>query len=206
MSATVTKTASATTTGGRASARQLCVAGLLVTFGGMVASAANSQPAPVTVVVAGGVYRVAATFVTPQPSAVAHAVLTDYEGIPRFMPDVQSSRIVERRATSVLVEQEAVARVLFFSKRIRLMLDVSAESGRIRFRDESGQSFTRYEGVWTLREQDGHTVITYELMARPAFEVPEFLLTRLLKRDADRMIASLQAEIGSRARTAASPR
>ena len=33
--------------------------------------------------------------------------------------------------------------------------------GRIRFRDHSGQSFTRYEGVWTLSERDGHAVVSY---------------------------------------------
>ena len=136
---------------------------------------------------------------TPQSSAVAQDVLTDYEAIPRFMPDVRSSRIVERRAASIVVEQEAVARVLFFSRRIHLLLEVHAEPGRIRFRDHCGQSFTRYEGVWTLSEREGHAVVTYELLARPAFDVPEFLLTRLLKRDADRMIGRLQTEIAARA-------
>src|SRR4029453_3312487 len=132
--------------------------------------------------------RVAASFVTPQSSAAAQDVLTDYEAIPRFMPDVRTSRIVERRATSIVVEQEAIARVLVFSRRIHLLLEVHAEPGRIRFRDRCGQGFTRYEGMWTLSERDGHAVVTYELVARPGFGVFEFLLTRLLARDADRMI------------------
>ena len=67
---------------------------------------------------------------TPQSSAVAHDVLTDYEAIPRFMPDVQSSRIVERGAASIVVEQEAVARVLFFSKRIHLRARSAGRAGR----------------------------------------------------------------------------
>ena len=171
----------------------------LVALAASAAGAAESQPTSVTVHEERGVYRVAASFVTPQSSAVAHDVLTDYEAIPRFMPDVESSRIVERRATSIVVEQEAVAHVLFFSKRIRLRLEVRAEPGRIRFRDQCGQSFTSYEGTWTLSERDGHALVTYELLARPAFDVPEFLLTRLLKRDADRMIRRLQTEMAARA-------
>ena len=67
--------------------------------------------------------------------------------------------------------------MFFFSRRIRLVLEVHAEPGRIRFRDQSGQSFTSYEGIWTLSDRDGHAVVTYELLARPAFDVPEFLLT-----------------------------
>ena len=188
-----------TGTGGRLRARRFCVMAALAALAAVGASAAESQPASVTVQEDRGLYRVAASFVTPQSSAVAQDVLTDYEAIPRFMPDVQSSRIVERRATSIVVEQEAVARVLFFSKRIHLVLDVRAEPGRIRFRDEGGQSFTRYEGTWTLCERDGRAVVSYELLARPAFDVPEFLLTRLLKRDADRMIARLQTEMAARA-------
>ena len=63
------------------------------------------------------------------------------------MPDVRSSRVVERAPAAIVVEQEAVARVFFFSKRVHLVLEVHAEPGRIRFRDRCGQSFTRYEGV-----------------------------------------------------------
>ena len=197
---TVTRTAGISTgTGGCLRARQFCVGAALAALAATAASAAESQPTSVTVREDRGVYRVAASFVTPQSGAAAHDVLTDYEAIPRFMPDVRSSRIVERRAASIVVEQEAVARVLFFSRRIHLLLEVHAEPGRIRFRDHCGQSFTRYEGVWTLSEREGHAVVTYELLARPAFDVPEFLLTRLLKRDADRMIGRLQTEIAARA-------
>ena len=39
------------------------------------------------------------------------------------------------------------------------------------------------------------TRITYELSAKPAFSVPEFVLTRLLRRDATQMIDRLRQEI-----------
>jgi ribosome-associated toxin RatA of RatAB toxin-antitoxin module len=185
-------------TGGRSCARRSFVvaAALLLSTAGV--PAASPQPVPVTVRAEHGVYHVTATFSTGQPIAVAHAVLTDYEQIPRFMPDVRSSRVVERGVDRAVVEQEAVARVLFFSKQVRLVLEVQETPVSIRFRDRSRQSFVRYEGAWTLRQQEGHAVIGYELLAEPAFEVPEFILTRLLKRDAGRMIERLQAEISAR--------
>jgi hypothetical protein len=37
--------------------------------------------------------------------------------------------------------------------------------------------------------------IRYELAAKPSFDVPEFLLKRLLKRDAQQMIGRLQDEM-----------
>jgi hypothetical protein len=185
-------------TGGRASARQFCVVAVLLLHAIVAVPAASTQPAPVTVRGDRGVYHVTAAFATPEPIAVAHAVLTDYEQIPRFMPDVRRSRILERGTGRALVEQEAVARVLFFSKQVHLLLDVHEAPAHIRFRDRSGQSFVRYEGQWTLRDQDGHALIGYQLMAEPGFDVPEFILTRLLKRDAGRMIERLRAEIAAR--------
>jgi hypothetical protein len=191
-------------TGGRASARQSSVVAALFVASMVCGAAASSQTAPVSVRSEHGLYRVSATFATPQPAAIAHAVLTDYEQIPRFLPDVLSSHVVERDAERTVVEQEAVAKVLFFSKRVRLVLEVREAPALISFRDRSGESFIRYEGRWTLRAVDGGTLIGYELVAQPRFDVPDFLLSRLLKRDAERMIERLKAEIAARAARAAS--
>lgn len=195
-------------TGGCACARRSFVvaAVLLVTTAAVPAASTQPVPMPVTVRTERGVYHVAASFTIRQPISVAHAVLTDYEQIPRFMPDVRSSRVLERGVDRAVVEQEAVARVLFFSKQVRLVLEVEEAPERIHFRDRSGHSFVRYEGTWTLREEDGHAVIGYQLLAEPGFDVPEFLLTRLLKRDAARMVARLQAEIAARAAMSAATR
>lgn len=186
------------TGGGGCLRRSFVVAGLFL-LASLGASAASAQPVPVDVREDHGVYRVATQFTAPQSIAVARDVLTDYERIPRFMPDVRTSRVLERQAGRAVVEQEAVARVLFFSRQVRLVLEVQEDPGTIRFSDRSGHSFTRYEGQWTLCEQDGHVRIGYELLAHPSFDVPEFILTRLLKRDAMRMIQALRAEIAARA-------
>jgi hypothetical protein len=42
--------------------------------------------------------------------------------------------------------------------------------------------------------------VTYELSAQPSFDVPDFVLKRLLKRDAGQMIQRLKTEICARAR------
>jgi ribosome-associated toxin RatA of RatAB toxin-antitoxin module len=143
-----------------------------------------------------GIYHVAATFTVPQTIPVVFAVLTGYEQIPRYMPDVRSSRVIERGEGHAVVEQEAVARVMMFSKRIHLVLDVREGSQTIRFRDRCGKSFAHYEGAWTLDAKSPERVeVRYELAAKPSFDVPEFLLKRLLKRDAQEMIRRLQDEM-----------
>jgi ribosome-associated toxin RatA of RatAB toxin-antitoxin module len=150
----------------------------------------------VTVQERDGVYHVAATFSVPQAASVVFDVLTGYEQIPRFMPDVRTSRVIERGDGHVVVEQEAVARVMWFSKRIHLLLDISEAPKRIHFRDRCGKSFTHYEGAWNISTKDAQAVIVYELSAKPAFHVPEFMLRRLLKRDAQEMIRRLKDGIG----------
>jgi len=189
------------TAGGRISARRLVVAALLIAGAVTIpVAAASPDGSSVTVNEARGVYTVAATFAIPQTMSFAMGALTDYDDIPRFMPEVRSSTVLERQDGLVVVEQEAVASFLMFSKRIHLVLDVREGQNTIRFRDRSGHSFVRYEGSWTIAEHEGRTHIRYELSAQPSFDVPDFLLKRLLKRDATRMIARLKAEIDARAR------
>ena len=154
----------------------------------------------VTVVEREGVYHVDARFAVPESAPQVMAVLTDYERIPRYIPDVRSSVVLERAADRVVVEQDAVARVMVFSRRLHLVLDVQEEAAAIRFRDRCKQSFSHYEGSWQITSGPGGASIVYRLEARPAFDVPGFLLKRLLKRDARIMIERLRAEIAGRSR------
>jgi ribosome-associated toxin RatA of RatAB toxin-antitoxin module len=188
--------------GGRQNARRLIAAAALIAVGVVAspATAAAQHDRPVTVSEHDGVYTVAATFTVTEAASFAIAALTDYSQIPRFMPEVRMSTVLERSDDRTVVEQEAVARFMMFSKRVHLVLEVQEAPGVIRFRDRCGKSFARYEGAWTIAERDGHTHITYELSATPSFDVPEFLLKRLLKRDAVQMIERLKTEIEARAR------
>lgn len=193
------------TADGRARARRLfllagLLTGLVCHSTGVAASDGPDASRDVMVLETDGVYRVTAQFDVPQAPAIALAVLTDYDGIPRFMPDVRRSIVRQRAPDSVLVEQEVIARMMMFSRRIHLLLDVQMSDSCIRFKDSSGQSFVQYEGVWQLASVPEGTTVSYALTARPSFDVPEFVLKRLLKRDARRMIEQLRTEMAARAR------
>jgi ribosome-associated toxin RatA of RatAB toxin-antitoxin module len=163
-------------------------------------AAAGPAEAPVVSVRDGrGVYVVSAQFSVAEPVTIVRAVLTDYEQIPRFTPGVRTSRVLERSDRHARIEQEAVSRFMMFSKRVHLVLDITEETDAIRFRDRCGKSFTGYEGAWTIRERVGHTEVEYVLTATPAFEVPGFVLRRLLDRDARIMIEGLRSEMAARA-------
>lgn len=160
---------------------------------------ADSGPSPqVSVREDLGTYVVAASFDVPQAAGVALAVLSDYEQIPRFMPDVRTSVVLERSQGRLLVAQEAVSKFMMFSRTVHLLLEVTEEGDTITFVDRGGKSFTTYAGAWRAVQHDGGTTITYALTARPAFEVSGFVLKRLLKRDSADMIDRLRREIAAR--------
>ncbi len=190
------------TSGGRACVRRILISGLilagLIPVARLKATDDLASAPAVTVREERGVYSVAARFQVPQSPALALAVLTDYEQIPRFMPGVETSIVLERASGLVIVEQEAVSHLMMFSKRVHLVLEITESADTLRFRDRSGRSFARYEGSWELCEENGHTMILYALTAAPSFDVPQFLLKRLLRRDAGQMIEGLRREIAER--------
>jgi ribosome-associated toxin RatA of RatAB toxin-antitoxin module len=191
---------SVATAGGRSGARRFVLCAALVSAAVVTTSAgAPGREPDVRVDESEGVYTVSASFVVPQAPAVAFDVLTDYAAIPRFMPEVHVSHVLTRGQDRAVVEQEATAKFMMFSRRIHLVLDIEEGQDAIRFHDRCAKSFGQYEGSWTMVANGAATTITYELVAKPAFAVPEFLLKKLLKRDAARMIARLRTEIASRA-------
>lgn len=191
--------------GGRPYARRGFAALVAVLLGIGQPLAADGGDPQVTVRGDEGRYTVAARFTVPHSAAAALAVLADFERIPEFMPGVRASRVLDRTAGRLLVEQVAEARVLLFSKRVHLLLEVREAAGVLRFRDVCGKSFVHYQGSWRVADQADGAQISYELTAEPAFDVPGFLLARLLRRDAREMIERLRAEIAARAEDAVAP-
>jgi carbon monoxide dehydrogenase subunit G len=190
--------------GGRSRARRTFVVARVLLAGLMPGFAVRaSEDVRVTsdlvVVEANGLYSVTANFHVPQTPAAVVTVLTNYEQIPRFMPGVKTSVVLERTPGGAVVEQEAVSRLLMFSKRVHLILEVTETPATVRFRDRCGKSFSFYEGRWSMSASDGGTDVRYELKARPTFGIPDALLTRLLRRDSTRMIESLRQEIAGTA-------
>jgi hypothetical protein len=170
---------------------------MLVTIGALapvVASGPDLAP-EIAVTEEEGVYRVRARFDVPQSPDVALAVLKDYERIPRFMPDMRLSVVRERNGGRVVVEQEAHAKMMMFSRRVHLVLDIQEHDDALRFTDRCGGSFSLYSGQWHVARLAHGTAMSYDLTAKPAFSVPAFVLSRLLKRDATRMIERLRREI-----------
>jgi len=166
----------------------------------ITAAVSANEPAPaVSVREAGSAFVVEARFQVAAPAAVVREVLTDYAGIPRFMPDVRLSVVRQRTGDRVIVEQRAESKFLLFSKTVHLLLHVEEGERIIAFRDACGTSFERYEGAWTLVPEGDRATVIYTLTADPSFAVPGAVLKRLLDRNARQTIEQLRAEAARRA-------
>jgi len=185
--------------GGRACVRRVACAVLLAAslLGASASPARAAQGSDLQVQERDGVFSIATTFDVPQAPGAVLAVLTDYEGIPRIAPDITRSVVLSRQDGRTVVEQQAVSRVMFFSKTVHLRLEIHETASSLHFRDTCGRSFTLYEGAWRVSPAGTGTRITYELRARPAFEVPDFLVKRLFRRDAAQLIARLRQAMSS---------
>ena len=98
-------------------ARRFVVLGLLIAALFVGKTSLTASDSEVAVHEKDGVYKVRAAFSVSRPASVVAAVLTDYLRIPDYMPEVRSSQVLERHDDHAVVEQEAVARFMMFSRR-----------------------------------------------------------------------------------------
>jgi ribosome-associated toxin RatA of RatAB toxin-antitoxin module len=132
-------------------------------------------------------------------------ILTGYDRMEEFVPDLASCRVLSRNGNEVIIEQFGHARLLFVSKSIHLIvrateqpmssIDISLISGDMK----------HYESRWELvpRPETGGTRIIYSGKMAPNFYVPGILGTNIIRGDIERMMNAVLARIE---RPAATPR
>jgi carbon monoxide dehydrogenase subunit G len=142
-------------------------------------------------------------FVTISASAVmrvdphiAWAVLSDYDHLARFIPDVKSSRVISRHGNVVRVEQIGEVGFLFYTEPVNVILEVHEEpetrivaralEGNIRALD------TRYE----LHSSDAGVRLDYTGSFAPAFVIPPLIgmpiVNRLIERRFRAMVNKIE--------------
>jgi uncharacterized membrane protein len=145
-------------------------------------------------------YSVRASFEANAPVEVAWDVLSDYERIVKFVTSVKTSRVREREANRVVVEQEGVGRVLLFSKRVHVVLEILEDPGRsLTFRDLCGRDFRSYAGSWRLEATPRGARVSYSLEAAPISGGPSFAVRKVLRDSARKHLQQVRAEIERRA-------
>ena len=151
-----------------------------------------------------GARRLAVQLRLPLDPQWIWAVLTDYNNLNRYIPNLSSSRQLWRRGNRVGLEQVGCQQFcgLRFSARVELELEEDPERGELRFGMRSGD-FRRFEGLWRVERDAVSTRLFYSLTVQGKPGMPIGLIEQRLQQDLASNLRGVQQEATQRARSAA---
>ncbi|HYC41675.1 MAG TPA: SRPBCC family protein [Noviherbaspirillum sp.] len=129
-------------------------------------------------------------------------VLTDYTGLPDFIPDLLTVKILSRRGNAVRIEQRSISGFLFLSHTVRMVLqieetpcttiDVALVDGDMRHYNTHWDITPAVEGSAT------GTRITFSGAIEPKFPVPPLVGRTIVEANLKRTVEAVVAEIERR--------
>jgi hypothetical protein len=142
--------------------------------------------------------RISAAFETSAPCPTAWAVLTDYDGLPRFIRSMQRSR-ARYDGDILIVEQKARSGYLIAGKTMSVRLRVEeTPMSSIEFVDLTGEDFNWYSGSWSLSPFDEGCTVRYDLRAELRSTPPRWLRRAVAGRDVRRLLEDVRGEMERR--------
>ena len=129
--------------------------------------------------------------------ATAWSVISDYDHLADFVPDMQSSRVLQRDGNQVLLEQKGSLGFLFFRQAIEVRLAVTEWPQQRIAAHAIGGNLKQMDGSYTLETQaDGRVRLAYSARLVPAFAIPPLVgkpvLRQLLKRQFKALVDEIQ--------------
>jgi hypothetical protein len=130
------------------------------------------------------------------PVAIAWQVLTDYEGITRFVHSVRESRLEPGPDGQPRLRQDAVGSAFLVHRRVRVLLKLDeVPNRRIGFHDVLGEDFREYHGEWRLLPDTAGVRIEYELSAEPNSALLRMFCRGSLLHGAEDLLAQVRDEM-----------
>lgn len=135
----------------------------------------------------------------------AWQVLTDYEGLPRFVPDLVSVRLLSRSGGVARIAQESRTGLLFLSQTIRMVLHIEEQPmSAIEVALVEGD-MRRYEARWEITAApagEAGTCIAFSAVVEPLFYVPPVLGRGFVQVSVQHTVEAVVAEIERRSMAA----
>jgi ribosome-associated toxin RatA of RatAB toxin-antitoxin module len=130
-------------------------------------------------------------------------VVSDYDRLGDFVGAIDSSHVIERDSTGVLVRQVGKT-TLVIRKTVRMTLRFRPQPPeRLWFEIVSGD-FTTYFGSWRFEPHPSGTRLTHDITFSAPEHLPGPLVRHVVERDLRMMLSELRLEIARR-RQASSP-
>lgn len=128
--------------------------------------------------------RILATVTIPQPVEQVWQVITDYEHLADFVPNLTSSKLLPSSPDRITLEQIGSQCFLRFKFCARVVLEMTESfPHELEFTMQEGD-FKQFEGAWKLQptaDAQGNpqsTQLSYELSVKPPRAMPASLIER----------------------------
>lgn len=136
---------------------------------------------------------------TPQQ---AWAVLTDYDRLPEFIPDLLTVKVLSRSGNTVRIEQRSSAGFLFVWHTIHMELNIEESPWTAIHVTMVDGDMHRYDTYWKLEPLDQGsatlTRITFSGVMEPRFPVPPLVGAAIVEANLKRTVEAVVAEIERR--------
>ncbi len=147
-----------------------------------------------------GTRRLAAQLRTEIDSQLLWDVLTDYENLNNFIPNLASSSLIKKEGTTVYLSQVGSQKLmgLKFSAKVDLKLEENSTQGSLNFKLIKGD-FRKFEGAWKIsRVNEKVTCLLYELTVQGCVGMPVGLIEQRLRDDLTTNLLSVEKEANRR--------
>jgi len=171
---------------------------LLLSFG-RPGLAASSEDVVVRIERAGDEFIAEGSFHVAVPQEVAWAVLTDYEGMPRFIDDMTESRVLERDAQWLRVVQRGVTRIGPLSFDYDVEREIALEPMRAVHSRALRGNVKKLDMHTFVEPENAGTRIRFRAVMVPDFWVPPLVGPRLIRIRFERQFENLLKEMRARA-------
>lgn len=144
-------------------------------------------------------FRIQAEGITLAGPQRAWQVLTGYERLPAFVPNLRTSKILWHEGHETILEQESSAGFLFVRQSIHLVVRVVESPPSVIDVTLVSGDMKQYTGRWEVEPvgvngSEG-TRVRYTGYMEPAFFVPPVVGPAMVRGDVKKMVSAVMAEI-----------
>jgi ribosome-associated toxin RatA of RatAB toxin-antitoxin module len=132
-------------------------------------------------------------------------VLTDYNGLPRFIPGMNSSHVVSRSDNQVIIEQKGEIQLLFFTFPMEVKLAAEEFPYRTITSRAVAGNFKEMRNAYQIEVRGAIVRLRYSGSMTPDFAVPPLIGTMAVRHKVERQFGAMVDEIERRRRQPQSP-